>query len=98
VDICIRCWAKAKAFIRKPENGKPGDVSPAVRLASALAAGCVLCPLVGEPATAADAPPTAPVLVSIVHAAHLVIRWPAREPAEPGDREPPHNELPEPWT
>ena len=24
VDICIRCWAKAKAFIRKPENGKSG--------------------------------------------------------------------------
>jgi hypothetical protein len=32
-----------KAFIWKPEHGDPDDVSPAARVARALAAGCISC-------------------------------------------------------
>jgi len=83
---------EGESLIREPENGKPGDVSPAIRLASALAAGCMLCPMVGEPAVAADAPPAAPVTMSIVHRAGPVVRFPMYGPAELGDRELPHSE------
>ena len=95
MDFCTKCQAKALAFIRPPENAKPGDVSLAVRLARVITVGCVLCTPLGEPSVAAGPHPAKPALVSIVHRADPVIRWPAREPGEPGDHEPPHNEGPE---
>ncbi len=95
MDFCTRCRIKARAFIRKPTNGKPGDVSPAIRLASIITVGCMLCTPLGEPAAVAGAPPTAAALVSIVHAVDPVIRFPVQGPAEAGDHEPPHTEGPE---
>jgi hypothetical protein len=95
VDFCTKCRIKARAFIRKPANGKPGGVSPAVRLAEVITVGCVLCTPLGASTVAAGAQPAPPTLISIVHRADPVIRWPAREPAESGDHELPHNEGPE---
>ena len=95
MEICIRCWAATKPFVRRPADGRPGDVSPAVRVARVITAACVLCAPLGEPAVAAGAPSAPPVTVSIVHVADPVIRWPAHWPTAPGDHEPPHNEAPE---
>lgn len=81
--------------VRPQADGRPGDVSPAVRVARVITVACVLCAPLGESAVAAGAPSAPPVTVSIVHVADPVIRWPAHWPAAPGDHEPPHNEAPE---
>jgi hypothetical protein len=74
-----RSWTSALGAgrRRKPSSGSRRTASrAAIRLASALAVGCMLCPTMGEPAAAADAPPTAPVTISIVHRHDPVIRFP----------------------
>ena len=41
---------EGEAFIRKPENAKPGEVSPAAKLARAAVTVCVLCGVLIVPA------------------------------------------------
>jgi hypothetical protein len=56
VEFCARCREKLKAFIWKPEHGDLDDVSPAARVARALAAVCISCSAsVLGPAAAAQA-------------------------------------------
>ena len=54
VSICTTCREKAKAFIRKPENAKPGEVSPAAKLARSAVTVCVLCGVLIVPTEAAE--------------------------------------------
>ena len=93
VEICIECWClKLRAFFRRPDNGKPGELSPAGKLVSASAAACIICGGPWTPAAVAQAP----AAYSVIHRADVVIRsWPPGLPAYP-DNELPHNEPPEP--
>jgi len=92
VELCIECWSlKLRAFFRRPDNGKPGELSPAGKLVSASAA-CIICGGPWTPTVVAQAP----AAYSVIHQADVVIRsWPPGLPAYP-DSELPHNEPPEP--
>jgi hypothetical protein len=95
VNFCAQCREKAKAFIRKPEGGKPGGVSPAARLARAAAVTCLLCGAIIEPATAAGAQVGTPADYSVMQLAGPAVQVPVTGPAAPGDHEPPHTDGPE---
>jgi len=77
VSICTTCREKAKAFIPKPENAKPGEVSPAAKLARAAVTKCVLCGVLIVPAEAAEAQAGFPAGYSVMHHASQVTRVPA---------------------
>jgi 1-aminocyclopropane-1-carboxylate deaminase/D-cysteine desulfhydrase-like pyridoxal-dependent ACC family enzyme len=79
VSICTTCREKAKAFIRKPENAKPGEVSPAAKLARAAVTVCVLCSVLIVPAEAAEAQAGFPAGYSVMHHASQVIRVPVSD-------------------
>jgi len=95
VSICTTCREKAKAFIRKPENAKPGEVSPAAKLARAAATVCVLCGILIVPTEAAEAQAGFAAGCSVMHHASQVIRVPVSGPDEPGDHDPLHTDGPE---
>jgi hypothetical protein len=94
VNFCAKCQEELKAFIRKPENGDPDDVSPATLVARALAALCISCGTLVIPATAAQAAAAAPGY-SVSHPLIVVSPVPAPSLPVPGDHEPPHPEGPE---
>jgi hypothetical protein len=83
------------AFIRKPEHGDLDDISPAARVARALAAVCISCSAsILGPAAAAQAGTPAP-RYSVSHPLTMIGPVQMPGPAEPGDHDPPHTEGPE---
>jgi hypothetical protein len=94
VNFCAKCREELKAFIRKPENGDPDDVSPAVRVARALTVVCIWCGTLIAPAAAAKAE-TPAAGYSVSHPLTAISPFPAPSPPIPGDHQPPHREGPE---
>jgi len=95
VKFCAKCQVKLEAFIRKPENGDPDDISPAAKVARALAAVCVSCSagILGPAEVAGASARPAPYSVNYP----LTTLGPASVPgaSESAEDEPPHPEAPD---